>query len=169
VIANPSATTLTTPSDQEIVVTRVVAAPRRLVFEAYTSPEHVPHWMLGPQGWSMPVCRIDLRPGGVWHFVWRHADGSEMEIRGVYREIVPPDRLVCTQSWGDGWPDTTNTLLLAEEHGRTTITQRLLFVSKQARDAALRTGMHAGMSETFDRLSAYLQVVVKEAVRGLEA
>ena len=79
------ATTFTTPSDREIVMTRVFDAPRRLVFEAWTNPEHLPHWMLGPEGWTMPVCEIDLRPGGAWHFVWRRADGTEMGMRGVYQ------------------------------------------------------------------------------------
>lgn len=85
--------TLTTSSDREIVVTRVFDAPRRLVFDAWTNPEHLPHWMLGPSGWTMPVCEIDLRPGGAWRFVWRQADGTEMEMHGVYQEVVPPDRL----------------------------------------------------------------------------
>ena len=104
------ATTFTTPSDREIVMTRVFDAPRRLVLEAWTSPEHLPHWMTGPPGWTMPVCEIDLRPGGAWRFVWRKADGTEMEMRGVYREVVPPERLVSTESWGGDWPETLNTL-----------------------------------------------------------
>ena len=159
-IAKPSAaTTLATPSDREIVLTRVINAPRRLVFAAYTDPEHVPNWMLGPDGWSMPVCEIDLRVGGAWRFVWRHADGSEMEMRGLYKEIVPPERLVSTESWGDDFPETLNTLLLSEEDGRTTITQRVLFASKEARDAALRTRMQEGMAESFDRLAEYLAMV----------
>ena len=78
-------TAFTTPSDREIVATRVVNAPRRLVFEAWTDPQHLPHWLLGPQGWTMPVCEIDLRPGGAWHFVWRRSEGTEMGMRGVYR------------------------------------------------------------------------------------
>ena len=94
----------------------------RLVFEAWTNPEHLPHWMLGPAGWTMPVCEIDLRPGGAWHFVWRRSDGTEMEMRGVYQEIVPPERLVSTESWGGDWPETLNTLILSEEDGKTTIT-----------------------------------------------
>jgi len=149
-------TTLATPSDREIVVTRVVQAPRRLVFEAYTNPEHVPHWMLGPEGWSMPVCEIDLRPGGAWRFVWRRADGAEMEMRGAYREIMPPERLVSTESWGGDWPETLNTLILTEEAGTTTITQRVLYPSRDARDAALKTGMLEGMSQSFDRLAEHL-------------
>ena len=156
-IANHSAaTSLTTPSDREIVITRVVDAPRNLVFDVWTKPEHVAHWMVGPQGWTMPVCEIDLRPGGAWHFVWRSADGAELAMRGVYREVVPPERLVCTESWGSDWPETLNTLLLSEEHGRTMIRQHILYVSKEARDAALKTGMESGMSESFDRLADYL-------------
>jgi uncharacterized protein YndB with AHSA1/START domain len=151
------ATTFTTPSDREIVMTRVVDAPRRLVFDSWTNPEHVPHWMLGPEGSTMPVCEIDLRPGGAWHFVWRNPDGTEMEMRGVYREIMPPERLVCTESWGGDWPETLNTLILSEEDGKTTITNTMLYPSKEARDAALKTGMEEGASQSFDRLAEYLR------------
>ena len=159
-IANHSAaTSLTTPSDREIVVTRVVNAPRNLVFDVWTKPEHVAHWMVGPQGWTMPVCEIDLRPGGAWHFVWRSADGAELAMRGVYREVVPPERLVCTESWGSDWPETLNTLLLSEEHGRTTIRQHILYVSKEARDAALKTGMKEGMDVSYERLDEYLRTI----------
>ncbi len=148
-----------TLSDREIVVTRVFDAPRRLVFEAWTNPEHVPHWMLGPEGWTMPVCEIDLRPGGAWHFVWRHSDETEMAMRGVYREIVPPERLVTTESWGGDWPETLNTLVLAEEDGKTTVTITVLYPSQEARDAALATGMKQGMSLSFDRLTDYMRTL----------
>ncbi|MDQ3871050.1 MAG: SRPBCC family protein [Chloroflexota bacterium] len=152
-------TTFTTPSDREIVMTRVVDAPRELVFEVHTNPEHMPHWMLGPEGWTMPVCEIDLRPGGAWHFVWRHSDGREMEMRGVYQEITPPERLVNTESWGGDWPETLNTLVLTEEDGKTTITSTMLYPSKEARDAALQTGMADGASETYHRLDEYLRTL----------
>ena len=81
-------------------------APRR-------SREHVQRWMLGPEGWTIPVCEIDLRPDGAWHFLWRRANGTQMEMRGVYREIAPPERLVSTESRGGKWPETLNTLLLS--------------------------------------------------------
>jgi uncharacterized protein YndB with AHSA1/START domain len=152
-------TTFTTPSDREIVMTHVVDAPRALVFEAHTSPEHVPHWMTGPDGWTMPVCEIDLRPGGEWHFVWRRDDGTEMDMRGEYREVEPPARLVNTESWGVDWPETLNTLVLDEEDGRTTITSTILYPSKEARDAALATGMKDGASTSYDRLAEYLRTV----------
>ncbi|PYM42807.1 MAG: ATPase, partial [Candidatus Rokuibacteriota bacterium] len=98
-----------------------------------------------------------LRPGGAWHFVWRRSEGTEMGMRGVYREVTPPERLVSTESWGGGWPETLNTLVLSEENGKTTtIRNTVLYPSKEARDAALGTGMKAGMSESFDRLAEYL-------------
>src|ERR1700733_10790312 len=87
------ATNFTTPSEREFAMTRVFEVPRRLVWEAWTNTEHLPKWMLGPPGWTMPVCEIDLRPGGAWHFVWRQSDGTEMAMRGVYQEVVPPERL----------------------------------------------------------------------------
>jgi uncharacterized protein YndB with AHSA1/START domain len=149
-------TTFTTPSEREVRMTHVVDAPRALVFEAHTSPEHVPHWLTGPEGWTMPVCEIDLRPGGEWHFVWRRDDGSEMDMRGEYREVEPPARLVNTESWGAGWPETLNTLVLDEEDGRTTITSTILYPSQEARDAALGTGMKDGASTSYDRLAQYL-------------
>jgi uncharacterized protein YndB with AHSA1/START domain len=155
--ANP--TTFTTPSDREVVMTRVFDAPRRLVFEAWTSPKHLPHWMLGPEGWTMPVCEIDLRPGGAWHFVWRRADGTEMGMRGVYKEIKPPERLVCTESWGGDWPETINTLVLSEKDGKTTMSQTVLYPSKEARDAAMKTGMKDGASVSFERLADYLREI----------
>jgi len=148
--------TVTTPSDREIVVTRTFDAPRPLVFEAWTRPEHVRRWMLGPDGWTMPVCEIDLRPGGKWRFVWRREDGSEMEMRGEYREVTPPEQVVQTSSWGGDWPDTLETLELTEEAGRTTSRQTILHVSKEARDAAMQTEMEDGMARSYDRLAEHL-------------
>jgi uncharacterized protein YndB with AHSA1/START domain len=153
------ATTFTTPSDREIVATRVVDARRRLVWEVCTGPEHLPHWLLGPDGWTMPICETDLRPGGAWHYGWRGPDGAEMEMRGVYREIAPPERLVHTESWGREWPETLNTLVLTEENGRTTMTCTVLYPSKEARDAALGTGMKEGWSTSYDRLDGYLRTI----------
>jgi uncharacterized protein YndB with AHSA1/START domain len=153
------ATTFAMPSDREIVIARVVDAPRRLVFDVWTKPEHLPHWMLGPEGWTMPVCEIDLRPGGAHRCVWRGSDGSEMEIGGVYREIAPPERLVSTESWGGDWPETLNTMVLTEEDGKTTITLTILYPSKEARDAALQTGMKEGMSAGFNRLDEYVRTL----------
>jgi uncharacterized protein YndB with AHSA1/START domain len=153
------ALTLTMPSDRELTITRVFDAPRTLVWEAYTSPEHLPHWMLGPPGWTMPVCEADLRPGGGWHNVWRHSDGQEMEMRGVYKEVVPPERIVSVESWGGDWPETVNTIVFAEEEGRTIISITILYPSTEARDAAMKTGMAKGMDLSYDRLAAHLETM----------
>ena len=150
-------TVFDTPSDREVSMTRVFDAPRRLVWEAYTKPEHIRQWLLGPEGWTMPVCEMDLRPGGAWHFVWRKDDGAEMGMTGVYREIVPHERLVNTERWGPEWPETINTVVFTEEKGKTRVTLTVLYPSKEARDAAMRTGMKEGANRSFDRLDAVLR------------
>jgi uncharacterized protein YndB with AHSA1/START domain len=149
-------TTYATPSDREIVVTRVVNAPRRLVFAAWTEPRHLQRWLTGPDGWSMPICEIDLRPGGRWRYVYRKASGTEMTLTGSVREVVPPERLVTTESWGPEWPETVNTLALTESGGFTTITLTIAYPSKEARDAALGTGAMDGMNRSFERLDDLL-------------
>ncbi len=156
---NSAALTITMPTERELVITRTFDAPRTLVFEAYTSPEHLPHWLLGPPGWTMPVCEIDLRPGGAWHWVWSHADGHQMEMRGVYKEVVPPERVVSTESWGGDWPETVNTVTFSEENGKTALTISILYPSKEARDAAMKTGMTKGMNMSYDRLAAHLEKI----------
>lgn len=152
-------TTFTTPTDREIVMSRLFDAPRQLVWEAHTNPKHLPQWMLGPPGWTMPVCEIDLRPGGAWRFVWRKSEGEEMEMRGVYREVKPPERLVHTEKWGPEWPETINTLVLMEKTGKTTLTATVQYPSKEARDAALKTGMKEGANQSYDRLDAHLRAM----------
>ena len=118
------------PTDREFVATRVVDAPRRVVYNAWTNPKHVQQWMLGPEGWTMPVCEMDLRVGGTWRYVWRKSDGTEMPMSGTYREIAPPDRLVSTESWGPDWPETLNTMVLTEVAGQTTITLTISYPTK---------------------------------------
>jgi uncharacterized protein YndB with AHSA1/START domain len=155
-LAKPGVTTYSTPTDTQVVITRVFEAPRRVVFDAFTNPTHIPRWLLGPEGWTMPVCEVDLRPGGSWHYVWRKANGTEMDMRGGYREVLPPERLVTTEAWGPEWPETVNTLVLTESKGRTTTTLTITYPSKEARDAALKTGMKDGTDTSYDRLDALL-------------
>jgi uncharacterized protein YndB with AHSA1/START domain len=159
-------TVFTTPSDNEIVGVRVVDAPRSLAWDVWTRPEHVPNWMLGPDGWTMPVCEIDLKPGGEWRFVWRRTDGTEMGMVGEYREIAAPIRLVTTENWGGDWPETLNTLVLTEKDGRTTMTCTISYPSKEARDAATETGMLEGWSQSYDRLDEYLREIQKSEIRN---
>lgn len=150
---------VTMPSDRELKVTRFFDAPRRLVFEAWTQPQHLPNWMLGPEGWTMPTCEVELRSGGEWHFLWRKQNGAEMEMRGVYREVAPYERIVTTESWGADWPDTLNTLVLSEQDGKTTVTLTILYASPEVRDKALQTGMRQGMALSFERLATYLRSI----------
>lgn len=158
--ARTGVTTITTPSDREVVMTRVAAAPRQLVWDAWTRPEHVPNWMTGPEGWTMPVCEMDLRAGGAWRYVWRKGDGEEMEMVGTFREVTPPERLVHTESWGPEWPETVNTLVLTEQDGHTTMTLTMLYPSKEARDAAMKTGMEEGMEQSYAKLDRLLETLV---------
>jgi uncharacterized protein YndB with AHSA1/START domain len=152
-------TIFTTPTDLDIVFTRVVDAPRRIVFDAFTNPKHVPNWLVGPDGWTMPVCEIDLRPGGGWRYVYRKANGKEMTLHGSYREVAPPERLVHTESWDPEWPDTVNTMILTESAGQTTITITVSYPSKAARDAALKTGGTSGMDQSFAKLDVLLRTM----------
>jgi uncharacterized protein YndB with AHSA1/START domain len=152
--------TFETPNELEIVVRRVVDAPRRLVFEAWTSPKYIPRWMLGPDGWTMPVCEVDLRVGGAWRFAWKKDDGAEMAMSGTYREVVPPKRLVSTERWGPEWPETVNAIDFDETDGRTTITITITYPSQAARDAALASGMTEGMRLTFQRFDKILMTLV---------
>ena len=105
---------VTTPSDREIVLTRVFDAPRRLVFDALTQPELLKRWF-GPRGWSMAVCEVDLKVGGAFRFVLRGPDGTEMGMRGVYREIVPPERSVHVESFDDYPGESLVTTVLVEQ------------------------------------------------------
>jgi len=151
---------LTMPTDREIVMTRVVDAPRSLVFEAMTRPELLQRWLLGPPGWSMLVCESDLKVGGVFRHVWRRTDGSEMAMHGVYREVVPPERIVRTESFELGCEaqscEQLATAVLTEQDGRTMLTITLLYPSKEARDATIASGMERGVAASYDRLAEVL-------------
>ena len=165
---NPGNLKLTTQGDREIVMTRALDAPRRLVFDAFTKPELVKHWLLGPPGWSMPICEIDLRVGGVYRYVWRRdSDGSEMGMGGVYREIVAPERLVATEKFDQAWypGEAVGTTVLVEQDGKTTITQTVLYQSREARDAALKSGMERGVAASYDRLA---ELVASLGTPGME-
>ncbi len=147
-----------TPTDREITMTRVFDAPRRLVFDAFTKPELIRQWLLGPPGWSMPVCEIDLKVGGTYRYVWRRTDGNEMGMGGIYREIAAPERLVATEKFDQAWypGEAVGTLVLSEQGGKTTVTQTVLYQSREARDAVLKSGMEKGVAVSYDRLEQIL-------------
>src|SRR6202047_2515536 len=161
---------VTTSGDREIVLTRVFDAPRKLVFDAFTKPELVRQWLLGPPGWAMPVCEIDLRVGGAYRYLWRHTtNGNEMGMGGVYREIAAPARIIATEKFDEAWypGEAVGTLVLSEQGGRTVVTQTVLYQSREARDAVLRSGMEKGVSASYDRLAELLVTLpVQEKERG---
>lgn len=160
-VANSESFNVTTPSDREIRLTRLFDAPRHLVFEALTKPAHIKRWWgrLG-EGYSVPVCEVDLRQGGAWRFVNRHPHG-EAAFHGVYREITPPDRLVFTEIY-EPFPDAESvvTSVLTEEHGKTRLTVTCLYPSLEVRDTVLKSGMDKGAAISYDRL--------EEVVAGLQ-
>jgi uncharacterized protein YndB with AHSA1/START domain len=153
---------ITTASEREIVMSRVFNAPRSLVFDAWTTPELLKRWLGVRGGWSMVVCEVDLRVGGAYRFVWRGPDGAEMGMGGVYREIVPPERLVATESFDDPWypGEALDTTVLVEEGGKTTATTTVLYESEEIRDAVLESGMARGVAESYDVLAEYLASIV---------
>jgi uncharacterized protein YndB with AHSA1/START domain len=152
---------VTTPSEREIAMIRVFNAPRNLVFDAWTKPELVRRWLLGPPGWTMPVCEIDLRVGGAYRFEWLGQDGTRMGMGGVYREIVIPERIVNMQLFDVDWTggETLGTLLFTEHAGKTTLTNSVLYSSREARDAALRTRMAEGVEAGYARLDEILPTI----------
>src|SRR5437016_3201318 len=151
--ANSESFKVTTPSDQEIRMTRLFDAPPRLVFEAMTRPEHVKQWWgrLG-EGYSVPVCEIDLRVGGKWRFVNRHPKG-EAAFHGEYREIAPPSRLIFTEIF-EAFPDTVSvvTVRLVDEAGQTRFTATVRYPSLEVRDMVIASGMARGAGISYDRL-----------------
>src|SRR5580765_35193 len=150
---------VTTPSDREIVLTRVFNAPRRLVFDAFSKPELLERWF-GPRGWSLVVCEIDLRVGGGFRFVLRGPDGKDMGMRGVYREIVPRGRSVHMESYDDYPGESQVTAVFVEQGGKTTLTATVLYPSQMIRDLVVKSGMEHGAAESYDKLAELLPSMI---------
>ena len=155
---------VTLPSDSEVKVTRSFRAPRALVYRAYTEPELLRRWLLGPPGWSMPVCDMDVRVGGRFRWRWRSDEnGSEFGFTGTFRELQPFAKIVHTEAYepgtvGGGYPgkDALVTVTFTEDNGVTTVTTLIDFGSKEARDAAVATGMTDGMEQSYQLLDRLL-------------
>ena len=166
-VANSETFKVSTPSDLEIELTRLFDAPRALVFEAMTRPEHIREWWgrLG-DGYSVPVCEVDLRVGGKWRFVNRTPKGEDVEFYGVYREIAAPERLVFTEIFAP-FPDAESVVsaTYTEEGGRTRIRARCLYPSKEVRDMVLGSGMEGGAAKSYDRLEEVARRLADRAER----
>lgn len=146
---------VSTPSDREILMTRVFDAPRRLVYDAFTKPELIQRW-LGPRGWTLPSCEVDLRVGGKFRYVGQGPDGTKLGWGGTFREIVPLERIVHVESFDDYPGESLVTTVWAESGGRTTMNLTMAFDSKEVRDVVIATGMEHGAAESYDRLAEML-------------
>ena len=160
--ANSHTFKVTTPSDREITLTRLFDAPRELVFEAMTKPEHVSKWWgILDDGYSLPICEIDLRVGGKWRFVGKTPKG-EIEFYGEYQEINPPERLVFTEIFAP-FPDAPSlvTAVYTEENGKTRMSVTALYPSKEVRDMVIQSGMERGAAIGYDHLERVAQELKK--------
>lgn len=137
--------------DRELIVTRVFAAPVAAVFDAWTNPAVLPHW-LGPAKHEMVTCEIDLRVGGTYRYVWALAGGGTMGMGGTYEEVDAPHRLVATETFDDYPGESVNSMELTEEDGLTRCRTSILYSSAEGRDGAMASGMQGGIDEGYDRL-----------------
>lgn len=144
--------------ERELVMTRAFDAPRRMVFDAYTKPELIRRWLGAFGGWQFDVCEVDLREGGKYRWVWRNSAGDRMGMGGVYREILAPDRLVCTEHFDDAWypGEGLVTVTFVETAGKTTLTVTMRYESTAARDGVLASPMEKGVSASYDKLEDML-------------
>ncbi len=151
---------VSTPTDREIVLTRVFDAPRQHVWAAMTKPELLKRWLFGPDGWTMTICDDDVRVGGAFHWAWSGPGGEAMSIRGVYREVVPPERIVRTESFEFGCETQAGeqlaTLVLTGCGDQTHLEMTILYPSQEARDGTLASGMEVGVGAGYDRLDLIL-------------
>ncbi len=152
---------VTLVGDTDLHIQREFDAPKSLVYRAVTEPELIKRWMLGPPGWSMPVCEMDVRPGGKYRWRWRHEENNqEFGFFGEFREVEAPSRLVEAEYFDPGTmggamdadSPTINRTPFTEKNGVTTLVTLIKYVSKEARDAAISTGMTDGMEHSYGRL-----------------
>ncbi|RIX50061.1 SRPBCC domain-containing protein [Paenibacillus nanensis] len=164
--------TLTKVEGNVFILERVFSAPRELVFQAFSDAEHLKHWW-GPRGWTMPVCKVDFRPGGVWHYCMKCEDKNQGDFYGmeswgkaVYKEIVPNEKIVYVDYFSDsegneaeGMPSTECTLLFEDVDGKTKVTSLGKYDSAEALKTVIDMGMEQGIKETWDRLAEHLENV----------
>jgi uncharacterized protein YndB with AHSA1/START domain len=155
-VKNIGTVRITIPTDREIVITRIFDAPRAVVFEAWTNPEHVAHWW-DPSGVPLAVCEIDLRPNGAFRWVPCAPDGGEGHaFTGIYQEIVPSEKLVFTVRMFPSSPEPVGTLIFTEEGKKTKLTITIECATNKDRDALLQMRIDAGTAQTLENLAAYL-------------
>lgn len=152
---------------RELFIERVFGAPKELVFEMFAKPEHLQHFW-GPAGWTVPVCNVDFRPGGVWHYCMLSPDGDiEAWGKATYQEIVEPDKIVLIDSFSDAegnidssLPESLTTFRFVEDEGKTTMILHTVFASEEDLRKTMEMQMLEGMADTLDRLAARLAQVL---------
>ena len=156
---NIQAAKIATPTDREIVITRIFDASRAVVFEAWTHAEHVAHWW-DPSGVPLAVCEIDLRPNGAFRWVHRAPDGGEGHaFTGIYREIAPPEKLVFTVRMFPSSPEPVGTLVFTEDGKKTKLTMTIECATKEDCDALVQMRIDAGTAQTLENLAAYMATI----------
>ncbi len=153
--------TIEIANDLEVVLIREFNAPRELLYRCHTEPDLVRRWLLGPPGWTMPVCEIDARVGGKYRYVWCSDSGIEMGMGGLFKELVRPERVVNTQLFDQDWTggETIGTITFTQHNGGARMHQVILYSSKSARDGALQTGMAEGMQSSYQQLDKVLEAL----------
>ena len=152
---------VTSRGDREIVMTRTFDAPRALVFDAMTKPELLKRWFGVIEGWTLDVCEVDLRVGGAYRYLWRGPKGAKMGMRGVYKEVRAPERLVSTEKFDESWypGGALDTIVLTEKAGKTTMTMTVVYDSREARDAVLKSPMEQGAGAGYNQLDTLLSTL----------
>lgn len=158
--ANAISTTL---MEQQSILERSFNAPRPLVFKMFTDPEHLKKWW-NPDGWTIPVCTVDFRVGGVWHYCMKSIDdGTERWVNAVYSDIVEPERIVYKDTFVDGTgkklaelPERLNRIIFTELDNKTKLTMDISYYSRADLQAMLDVGMVQGITESWNRLEKYL-------------
>jgi uncharacterized protein YndB with AHSA1/START domain len=154
---------ITTPSDNELEWTREFNASRNLVFDALSKPELIRLWLLGPDGWTMPICEIDFKVGGKYRYVWSNPEKDEMGMGGIFKEIILLEKIVSTERFEQSWypGEAIGTVTLSGNDSKTILKTNMLYESKESRDAVLKSGMEQGLVAGYNRLAEVLASIVK--------
>lgn len=160
--ASSSSTAVSQPAlaEHELVITRIINAPRERVFKAWTDPNYITQWW-GPHGYTTPLCEMDVRPGGVFRMHIRSPEGEIYPIKGFYREVVAPERLVYSDDWDEGFRPSAESnvaVTFTEQDGKTLLTIRPIFGSIEERDAMQQQGLIEGWTEGLQRLELHLNI-----------
>lgn len=157
-MTNTATLTITAPGDRELALTRTFDAPARLVYKAFTTPDILKQWLGVFGGWALVRCEMDVRVGGTYRWEWSKPGGKVMGVSGVYREVVPPARLVATEQFDDAWyeGEAICTIDFVEDAGRTTVVQTMTYISRDVRDGVLKSGMETGVRASYDNLAKVL-------------